>query len=376
MKITKLFQEFFKSEQTGGVFLITLTLVSIGLSNSTYNAEYFSLINCRLFDIPLVTIVNDGLMTIFFLMIGLELEREVYIGELSRLKDAVLPTVAAIGGMVVPAFIYFILTYESQYSSGIGIPMATDIAFALGVLTMLGRRVPNALKVFITALAVIDDLGAILVIAIFYSDTISLYFLCLSLIIWGMLFCFNRLKIHHFLPYLIGGITMWYCIHSSGIHATISGVLVAFALPFGDGSDQTISYRLQKILHKPVSYFILPLFAMVNTAIILPSVSEIHALPIFCFAIFLAMVIGKPIGITLFSYLVQKLFPKNVSTIKTSSILGAGILCGIGFTMSIFITVCAFSDPQTILLAKFAILISSLISAILGFLFLRSKLRF
>ncbi len=375
MKITKLFQEFFKSEQIGGIFLITLTLVSIGLSNSTYHTPYFSLVNCRLFDIPLITIVNDGLMTIFFLMIGLELEREVYIGELSRLKDAILPTAAAIGGMVVPAFIYYLLTHNSQYSSGIGIPMATDIAFALGVLTILGSRVPNSLKVFITALAVIDDLGAILVIAIFYSDTISLYFIALSLVIWGVLFCFNRLRIHHFLPYLTGGIAMWHCVHSSGIHATISGVLVAFALPFGDGSDQTISYKLQKALHKPVSYVILPLFAMVNTAITLPSLSDLNTLPFFCFAIFLAMVIGKPIGITLFSYLVQKFFPKNVSPIKISSIIGAGILGGIGFTMSIFITVCAFSDPQTILFAKFAILISSLVSAIVGFLFLRSRLR-
>jgi NhaA family Na+:H+ antiporter len=375
LKITKLFQEFFKSEQTGGIFLIALTLVSIGLSNSAYHTTYFSLVNCRLFDIPLITIVNDGLMTVFFLMIGLELEREVYIGELSRLKDAILPTAAAIGGMVVPAVIYYVLTHDSQYSSGIGIPMATDIAFALGVLTILGSRVPNSLKVFITALAVIDDLGAILVIAIFYSDTISLTFIALSLVIWGVLFFFNRLKIHHFLPYLIGGIAIWCCIHSSGIHATISGVLVAFVLPFGDGSDQTISYKLQKALHKPVSYFILPLFAMVNTAIILPSFSDLNALPLFCFAIFLAMVIGKPIGITLFSYLAQKFFPKHITPIKISSILGAGILGGIGFTMSIFITVCAFSDPQTILFAKFAILISSLVSAVLGYLFLRSRLR-
>lgn len=376
MRATKLFTEFFESEKAGGITLLVCTLISILLANSFFGETYTHFWHLKIGNLSLEHIINDGLMTIFFLLIGLELEREVYIGELSNIKNALLPISAALGGMLIPAFIYFLFTKDTSYQSGIGIPMATDIAFAIGILSLLGNKVPTSLKVFLTALAVIDDLGAILVIAIFYSKEIQMTYLLLSLGVFSILLLMNRLKVYKLLPYLIGGIFMWYFMLNSGVHATITGVLLAFAIPFENGEEKSISYQLQHWLHKPVSFIILPIFALANTAIALTFSDSDSLFPIYAYAIIFGLVIGKPLGIFIFSYLSVKLkLSKLPSDLNWTKIIGVGILGGIGFTMSIFITLLAFTDEQAINNAKLHIIIASLIAGILGLLFLKTQLK-
>ena len=232
MKETNIFKAFFESEKAGGFVLIFATLISLLLANSIFQLEYIQIWNYKIGNHSIVEWINDGLMTLFFLLIGFELEREVYIGELSSFKKASLPLIGALGGMIVPALIYACFNYGTITQSGVGIPMATDIAFAIGILSLLGKRVPISLKIFLTALAVIDDLGAIIVIAIFYTSSISLLNLGIALGILGILFILNRLKVNNLFPYLIGGILMWYFMLNSGVHATITGVLLAFVIPF------------------------------------------------------------------------------------------------------------------------------------------------
>lgn len=376
MRATKLFTEFFESEKAGGITLLICTLISILLANTFFADTYIHFWHNKIGNLSIEHIINDGLMTIFFLLIGLELEREVYIGELSNFKNALLPISAAVGGMAIPALLYFLFTKDTTYQSGIGIPMATDIAFAIGILSLLGNKVPTSLKVFLTALAVIDDLGAILIIAIFYSKQIDTTYLLLSLGVFGILLVMNRLKIYKLLPYLIGGSLMWYFMLNSGVHATITGVLLAFAIPFGNGEENSISYRLQHWLHKPVSFLILPIFALANTAIALSFKDSKSLFPIYAYAIIFGLVIGKPLGIFLFSYLSVKLnFSKLPSDLNWPKIIGVGILGGIGFTMSIFITLLAFTDEQVINNTKLHIIMASLIAGILGLLFLKSVLK-
>ena len=376
MKETNLFKSFFESEKAGGIILIFATLFSLLLANSIFQTEYLQIWNVEIGNHSLVHWINDGLMTIFFLLIGLELEREVYIGELSTLKKAALPLFGALGGMVVPALIYLYFNFGTSTQSGAGIPMATDIAFAIGILSLLGNRVPTSLKIFLTALAVIDDLGAIIIIAVFYTSTISFLNLGIALGIMGVLFVLNRLKVNSLFPYIIGGILMWYFMLNSGVHATITGVLLAFVIPFGNGKKDTISYKLQHFLHKPVAFLILPLFALANTCIIINSdwyEGLTHSNSI---GIILGLIIGKPIGIWLLSYLGVTLglciLPKGL---QWKNIFGAGILGGIGFTMSIFITLLAFSDSETIVGSKIAIVIASTIAAIIGYLILNLSLK-
>ena len=253
MQLTKIFKEFFESEKAGGIILMLCTLLSLLLVNSSYSEAYLQIWHWPLFGENLEHWINDGLMAIFFLLIGLELEREVYNGELSNLKNALLPMMAALGGMILPVIIYFGFNIQKGSLTGAGIPMATDIAFALGILSLLGNRIPASLKVFLTALAVIDDLGAILVIAIFYTGSIIWINLLISLSIFLILLILNRMKVYKLLPYLIGGVFMWYFMLHSGVHATITGVLLAFAIPFGKGDESSISIKLQHFLHKPVA---------------------------------------------------------------------------------------------------------------------------
>ena len=376
MKETNLFKAFFESEKAGGIILIFATLFSLLLANSIFQTAYLQLWNYEIGNHSLVDWINDGLMTIFFLLIGLELEREVYIGELSSLKKASLPLIGALGGMVVPALIYLYFNFGTSTQSGAGIPMATDIAFAIGILSLLGNRVPISLKIFLTALAVIDDLGAIIIIAIFYTSTISFLNLGIALGIMAFLFLLNRLKVNSFFPYIIGGILMWYFMLNSGVHATITGVLLAFVIPFGDRKNKNISYKLQHILHKPVAFIILPLFALANTCIVLNSnwyegLSHSNSI-----GIILGLIIGKPLGIWLFSYLGVLIgigvLPKGL---QWKNIFGAGILGGIGFTMSIFISLLAFNNNEDSINSKIAILIASTIAAIVGFIYLNFNLK-
>jgi Na+:H+ antiporter, NhaA family len=376
MILTKLFNDFFRSEKTGGFILIFATAFSLFMANSTWHTAYTDFLQTSIGGHPLVHWINDGLMTIFFLLIGLELEREIYEGELKNIRNAALPIFAAIGGMLIPATIFIVFNYGTPYQSGAGIPMATDIAFAIGVLSLLGNKVPASLKVFLAALAVIDDLGAIIVIAIFYTNTISIFHLSIALGIYAILIVLNRLKVCNITPYIIGGIIMWYFMLHSGIHATITGVLLAFAIPFGTDRKKSPSNYLEHFLHKPVAFFILPIFAIANTGITIQNGWENNLLQPASLGIILGLLAGKPLGIALFSYLAVQLklasLPKEL---KWGSVIGTGLLGGIGFTMSIFITLLAFTDSETINNAKMAILTGSLFSGIVGFIWLKTLLK-
>ena len=372
----KLFKEFFESEKTGGLILMGCTLISLLLANSFFSADYLHFWHTNFSGQSIEYWINDGLMVIFFLLIGLELEREVYQGELSNIKNALLPIFAAIGGMLVPAALYLLFNYGTSTQSGAGIPMATDIAFALGILSLLGNKVPTSLKVFLTALAVIDDLGAILVIALFYTKTLLWTNLLISLGIFAFLLILNRLKVKNLIPYLIGGVVMWYFMLNSGVHATITGVLLAFAIPFGDGSKKSTSIVLQQFLHKPVAFIILPLFALANTAIILSSDMGAILTQHYSLGIAVGLIVGKPIGIFALSLLVVRLgICKLPRDLHWKSIFGVGFLGGIGFTMSIFVTLLAFEDVTVVNNAKFIILLSSLIAGTIGFISLKYTLK-
>jgi NhaA family Na+:H+ antiporter len=376
MILSKLFHDFFESEKAGGLILVFATLLSLGLANSAWQVNYSEFWNMDLGGHTLVHWINDGLMAIFFLLIGLELEREIYAGELKSIKNATLPIFGAMGGMLVPAGIFILFNFGTPTQAGAGIPMATDIAFAIGILSLLGNRVPTSLKVFLTALAVMDDLGAIIVIALFYTQTLAFANLFIALGIFVVLILLNRLKIHNLIPYLIGGVAMWYFMLHSGVHATITGVLLAFAIPFGDGGERSPSHRMQHFLHKPVAYVILPLFALANTCIVfgddvLGGIGQTNSIGIIA-----GLVIGKPLGIWLFTFVGCGLGLCVIPTgLKWKNIIGAGFLGGIGFTMSIFITLLAFDQEEIITNAKIAILIASFIAGTIGFLWLRLTLK-
>ncbi|MEJ5351626.1 MAG: Na+/H+ antiporter NhaA [Melioribacteraceae bacterium] len=376
MKLTKLFSEFFESEKAGGIILVIMTIISLALANSAWQSNYINFWHYDIGGHSLAHWINDGLMAIFFLLIGLELEREIYQGELSDIKNASLPIFAAVGGMIFPALIYSSLNFGTEAQAGAGIPMATDIAFAIGILSLLGKRVPASLKIFLTALAVIDDLGAILVIAIFYTTSLSFVNLSFALVIFAILIILNRLKIHSLIPYLIGGIFMWYFMLHSGVHATITGVLLAFAIPFTDGGENSPSYKLQHFLHKPVAFIILPIFALANTCIAIETELYNNLIKNYSIGIFLGLVFGKPLGITILSYAGVKLKLCNLpSELKWKNIIGVGFIAGIGFTMSIFITLLAYDNLQIIDSSKIAILISSLTAGVIGYIILRFTLK-
>lgn len=372
MKVTTLFKGFFESEKSGGLLLILCTVVSLVVANSSMGDSYHHFWLTEFSGQSIEYWVNDGLMTIFFLLIGLELEREICKGELSNIKDALLPIFGAIGGMLIPAYIFTMFNYGTFTQSGAGIPMATDIAFALGILSLLGNKVPTSLKIFLTALAVMDDLGAILVIAIFYTKGILWSNLLIALGVYVVLLVLGRLKVNNLIPYLIGGVVMWYFMLHSGVHATITGVLLAFAIPFGTGGKKSTSYILQHFLHKPVAFIILPIFALANTAIVLSSDIGTTLTQNYSLGIALGLIIGKPLGIFVLTFIAVKVgICQLPSDLNWKSILGVGFLGGIGFTMSIFITLLAFDSETIINNAKFVILISSLMAGVLGFLFLK-----
>jgi NhaA family Na+:H+ antiporter len=382
-KLTKLFVEFFESEKASGIILLLCTVTSIVIANSYVGKGYLDFWHIRVgFEIgdtiflkySLERWINDGLMAIFFLLIGLEIEREIYVGELSNLKNASLPIIAAIGGMVTPALLHFLLNRGTETSVGAAIPMATDIAFALGVLALLGNRVPVSLKIFLVALAIIDDLGAIFVIAIFYVGSFSLLYLVLALGICAGLLLLNRLGVNWLPFYLIPGIIMWYFMLKSGVHATMAGVILAFAIPFRSGDNESPSYKVQHFLHKPVAFIIMPLFALANTRVVLTGNWIGGLATLNCLGIFAGLFVGKPLGIALFSLLAVKLgisqLPDDVSW---KHIVGAGILGGIGFTMSIFITMLAFGNPEIVQSSKISILLSSLLAGTVGFIILNKQ---
>lgn len=374
--LSRSFREFFDSEKSNGILLILCTLVSLLMANSPVGSDYLGAWRMHVGGLSLDHWINEALMAIFFLLIGLELEREFYSGELSNFQDALLPLVAAVGGIALPALIHFLLNSGTLTQPGFGIPMATDIAFALGVLAILGNRIPASLKVFVVAFAVIDDLCAIVIIAVFYTAQLSIGYLAGACAVWVLLVALNRLfRVMSIVPYLAGGALMWFFMFRSGVHATIAGVMLAFAIPYSarDDDEKSPSYRLEHFLHKPVGFVVLPLFALANTGILigsdwLQSLASANSI-----GIAMGLLAGKPVGVTLICFVAVACgICRLPSDLKWRHILGAGLLGGIGFTMSIFITNLAFAgDAETVNASKMAILLASLISGSSGFLWLR-----
>ncbi|MDN5844413.1 MAG: Na+/H+ antiporter NhaA [Alcaligenaceae bacterium] len=375
-RLSQTFKQFFDSEKSGGILLIACTVISLLLANSPLGTDYLGIWHIEVGGLSIEHWVNDALMAIFFLLIGLELKRELYNGELSELKNALLPIVAAIGGICVPALIHFSMNAGTPTQAGIGIPMATDIAFALGVLALLGSRVPASLKVFLTALAVMDDLGAIIVIAVFYTAEMSFAYLSAAAAVFASLACMNRyLRIMSVPLYLLGGAVMWIFMLKSGVHATIAGVLLAFTIPFSakQDDDSSPSHKLEHFLHKPVAFIVLPIFALANTGIIIGSGWTQALASTNSLGIMTGLIIGKPVGITLLSLLAAALgICKLPLDLRWRHIFGAGLLGGIGFTMSIFITNLAFvGEGNVINASKMAIFVASLTAGIVGFIWLK-----
>jgi NhaA family Na+:H+ antiporter len=376
------FKQFLKSSNAGGVLLFICVVLSMILANTPFASTLQAWLDTPLgFENEQIHLrysallwINDGLMAIFFLLVGLEIKREIVEGELSSPKKASLPILCAFGGAIVPALIYLGLNAGKETSGGWGIPMATDIAFALAVISMLGKQVPSSLKIFLAALAIVDDLIAILVIAFFYSSGIETSYLLYAGIGMVVLILMNRMNIQNPYLYLIPGVFIWYFIHHSGIHATIAGVLVAMTIPTNDTDVESPLERLEHALVKPVNFLIIPLFAFANTNITLAPEMVAGLTSSLGLGISLGLLLGKPVGILLTSYLCTRL---RISSLPAGStwrhIFGVGLLAGIGFTMSIFIALLSFSDPLFISEAKLSILITSLLAGLIGYFALRSK---
>lgn len=380
MLITNYFRNFLQSSQSSGIILILCVGVSLLIANSSMGDAFQQLLNQKIgtemfqLNYPLSIWINDGLMAIFFLLVGLEIKREIIEGELSTFKSASLPIVAALGGMVVPALIYYAFNQGTDYAKGWAIPMATDIAFSLAILSMLGRKVPLSLKIFLAALAIVDDLGAIVVIAIFYTDQIHWIYLGLSGLTIAILVTLNLLNVKKNYFYIIPGIFLWYFMHHSGIHATIAGVALAFTVPTNSSVTEISPLeKLEQRLHLPVNFLIMPIFALANTNIQFKDGMVDALFSNFGYGIIFGLVFGKIIGINLFSWIFIKL---KISSLPDKSswtqMLGAGLLAGIGFTMSIFIGLLSFKNHHEIQdEAKFAILVASVISGVAGFYVLK-----
>ena len=376
------FKWFFKLEAASGLVLLLAAIVALLVSNTKLSTYYFDILNTHLLigtkqfglDLSIMHWINDALMAIFFFIVTLEIKREFIQGELSKPKQALLPIIGAIGGMVVPAAIYIIININSENTlKGWAIPSATDIAFSIGVLSLLGSRIPISLKVFLTALAIIDDLGAIIIIAFFYSSELQYIYLILMLVSFIGLLLLNKLSVNKFLPYLLVGIFMWYFTHGSGIHSTISGVLLALTIPHQHNkTDSSLLLKLEHLLSPYVAFGIMPLFAFANAGVVLKDLSLNSILAPVPLGILCGLFFGKQIGVFLFSFVAVKLkiaeMPTNSNWIK---FYGVGVLTGIGFTMSLFVGNLAFADYVANLDGvKIGVLIGSFLSAILGYMML------
>lgn len=378
----KPFKDFLKSGSAGGIILLLCVVVSLLIANSSLGPAFQNLLDTNLgwesasieLRYPVITWINDGLMAIFFLLVGLEIKRELVEGELSSFKQASLPIVAALGGVLFPALIYHFLNTGLETHSGWAIPMATDIAFALAVISILGKSVPTSLKILLAALAIVDDLMAILVIATFYSTSMHFTYLLYAGGLFALLIAFNRLGVKNIIFYLIPGVFIWYFIHHSGIHATIAGVLVAVTLPTTPDAKESPLEKLEHLLMRPVNFFIMPLFALANTNIKFESAMIDGLFTPLGMGIVLGLFIGKPVGIFIASWLSIKLgLSKMPDQAGWSHILGVGMIAGIGFTMSIFISLLSFTGAELLLVeAKFSILVASILSGIMGSILLKT----
>tara|TARA_B110000211_G_C14052579_1_gene541881 strand:+ start:153 stop:1325 length:1173 start_codon:yes stop_codon:yes gene_type:complete len=381
-KLSKPFTWFFQLEAASGLVLLIAAIIALIISNSDFSDLYFHILEQYLF-IGINTFglklsvhhwINDALMAIFFFFVTLEIKREFIQGELSNLKKALLPIIAAVGGMLIPALFYIVINLDnSETLNGWAIPSATDIAFSLGILSLLGSRVPISLKIFLTALAIIDDLGAILIIAFFYSGDLSISYLSLMLISYLLLLTLNKFGYKKFLPYLIIGIFMWYFTYKSGIHATIAGVLLASTIPHRQkNKDFSLLIKIEHLISPYVAFIIMPLFAFANAGVSLSGLSISSLLFPVPLGILSGLFFGKQLGVMLFSFISVKLkiaqMPDNSSWM---SIYGVSILTGIGFTMSLFVGNLAFAEnTQHIDGVKIGVLAGSLLSTVFGYFLL------
>ena len=380
MILTKYFQQFFHNSKSSGIVLIVCVLISLLVANSSLSADFQSLLDSKLgtdifhLNYSVSVWINDGLMAIFFLLVGLEIKRELLEGELSDIKKASLPIFGAVGGMLIPALIYLAFNYNSEYKNGWAIPMATDIAFSLAIISLLGKSVPASLKIFLSALAIVDDLGAILVIALFYTAQIDWLSLGICGVILGLLIILNKSGTKNLIFYLIPGLFLWYFMHHSGIHATLAGVILAFTIPTNiSETEPSPLEKLEQKLHIPVSFIIMPLFALANTNITFQKeIFEGFINPL-SLGIIGGLLVGKVLGINIFSFLAIRLRWAELPTFSAwKDMLGVGFLAGIGFTMSIFVSLLAFPDEvETQNISKISILIASVLSGLVGFLILK-----
>ncbi len=374
IRLTETFKEFFNNEKSAGFVLIACSILSLLVANSALSSSYLGFWQSYVGGLTVAYWVNDGLMAVFFLLIGLELKRELYKGELSDLKSAMLPIFAALGGIALPALIHFGFNAGLPTQKGFGIPMATDIAFALSVVALVGSKAPASLKIFLTAVAVIDDLCAIIVIALFYSAKFSAVYLGLSFGVLAILAVLNRMRVMTLWPFLLGGALTWFFMLQSGIHATIAGVLLAFTIPFTPVRDdvKSPSYIVEHFLHKPVAFFIMPVFALCNTGIVIGADWAASLTSPNSLGISTGLLVGKVVGVTVFSLIAVKLgVCKLPLGMGWSHVTGAGFLAGVGFTMSIFITNLAYkTTPELVNSSIMAVLLTSLVSGIIGYVWL------
>ena len=380
--ITALFNWFFKLESSGGLVLLIGAAIALLLSNSDLSEYYFKVLNTHLLigtrsfglDLSILHWINDALMAIFFFVVTLEIKREFIQGELSRPKQASLPVIGAIGGMALPAIIYVIINFETSNTlKGWAIPSATDIAFSIGVLSLLGKRIPTSLKIFLMALAIIDDLGAIIIIAFFYSTELQYLYLFLMLASFFTLLILNKIGVKKFTPYLLIGLLLWYFTHGSGIHSTISGVLLALSIPHRDHKkDFSLLLKMEHAISPYVMYGIMPLFAFANAGVSLEGISVNTMMAPVPLGILCGLFFGKQIGVFLFSIISIKLkiaqMPNNSNWLN---FYGVGILTGIGFTMSLFVGNLAFvENTQYLDGVKIGVLAGSLLSTLVGYFIL------
>ena len=380
--LTKPFKWFFKLESASGLMLLIAAIIALIVSNSNFSALYFDILDKHILlgtsnfglDLSILHWINDVLMAIFFFVVTLEIKREFIQGELSNPKQALLPIIGAVGGMLVPALIYIFINFENGYTlKGWAIPSATDIAFSIGVLSLLGSRIPVSLKVFLTALAIIDDLGAIIIIAFFYSSDVQYLYLLLMFVSFFSLLILNKLGIKNFIPYLIVGMVLWHFTHESGIHATISGVLLACCIPHKTkDQDYSLLLKLEHLLSPYVAFGIMPIFAFANAGVNLEGITFNTILMPVPLGILLGLFIGKQVGVFVFSYVSIKLklaeMPTNSNWMKFYAV---GILTGIGFTMSLFVGNLAFVDHMNDMDGvKIGVLVGSTLSAVMGYFLL------
>ncbi|EMJ3465956.1 TPA: Na+/H+ antiporter NhaA [Vibrio harveyi] len=372
-------RDFFKMESAGGILLVIAAAIAMTIANSPLGESYQAMLHTYVFGMSVSHWINDGLMAVFFLLIGLEVKRELLEGALKSKETAIFPAIAAVGGMLAPALIYVAFNAgDAEAISGWAIPAATDIAFALGIMALLGKRVPISLKVFLLALAIIDDLGVVVIIALFYTGDLSTIALIVGFIMTGVLFMLNAKEVTKLTPYMIVGAILWFAVLKSGVHATLAGVVIGFAIPLkGKKGEHSPLKHMEHALHPYVAFGILPLFAFANAGISLEGVSMSGLTSMLPLGIALGLLVGKPLGIFTFSWAAVKMgvakLPEGVNFVH---IFAVSVLCGIGFTMSIFISSLAFGNvsPEFDTYARLGILMGSTTAAVIGYALLHFSL--